>query len=1183
MSAELEAPASETMMMWQYRKLMGQLMLAQEHAIDRSCPCELASEYEYCLPKHLILIQSYAEETMPMTDDQEAKELLQSIAGGANDLRRAYEEAEEEGRPYDDIADFARDRRKALEPYLFSYKEPASAESPLLLYLEERMGMPAPFGWVGGKHQLSKSIVDMIPPHRVYVEPFCGSAAVFWRHPRSEVEVLNDKDADLMRFYREIGGIDHCDIKSLSARFDEMKARQGRLEPCEFLSVLKCSFGDKRESKAMPSDCASNAMMFHKRLPLYQERIRGVKLMCGDWEKAVRQYDSPETFFYLDPPYHGTSRGYQHDEDQLARLAEVLPTLKGKWLLSYDDDAEVREAFRSNSILAVASRYTIQSGPKATIGKQLLIANYPLDGAKMGEEWEVCKVLEICHNVAASSKKEAEAIARDKGEQDTNTRELHDWKAKRRQLHEGQDACQEARTGLMKYLEDLKAGHKEGAQYWKGYSDAYSSVCIGEVSAEMGKRIRYNRGDLDSAIAAAKRLKADHPLYIFATAYGYTIEHRPPVGSQQYIVVAPDGKVDYVGPRIPEEVGEMHQDDFKEVGPYLVHRYEVLGSGVMVYDVYELDEGNHSTIMSIKGRWYGTVSSRILPEELAKLPAGDERVNKVMMWQEGNYRESYGTILEAYPELKDRDVRWSHGEAVTLKEGALSERVCAFDEATFEAQYGLVETWLLELKYAHKDHNAKRFVNLINNLCQVKYVGEASLGQGGIVSAIGTGLGFAAGFTLFDWLRGKIKKEEGEMGDDISGKEYAFYQRKIKELRSKIFDQNMTELPTKLRDLWAFWGLPVGSITPEYYVYSVHWQVAPERLTAQRLKEALEEDLGVNEVPMETAQNMLARFTPNQSELSEVAMGEKPKIDRPRTEGKAGFAHIIKKEEGEMGSSIKYYVIGSSKTKAEDVLLLVRTLPANLDALEAEFPNYERFWAIRGMRVEIDGAEAKETTSEHREDAHPYAIEVEGSAKSIIERVASSDARAEFKDKESGAYIRLDPDNLNQIHIEYNDQIAESETDKEAVEILEYLRKHKKFPYSAYVFEEAPYHKDIPSDLIYYSTTIEKHYHPSSACHKGSVRVLKPTPQTLVYIGCLKKDKWDEPSSTCSPNPTVLMTIVLNNKKNREEAQHLKLVHPEIKEHHDESTRGIEPRMGEGGDDRVDPALDQAMKDAEEV
>ena len=246
---------------------------------------------------------------------------------------------------------------------------------------------PQPFGWVGGKKQLAKTIVALLPPHKTYVEAFCGAAAVFWKKERSAVEVLNDLDKDLIRFYRHIGDIDRCDIKDISRDWDTLRNKQGKQEPCEFLSNVLCSFGDMRRTRTLNKGkeagggyhrCYANAPSFHKYLDQYKERLKGVKLHNEDWLSVVRRYDAKDTFFYLDPPYHGTSRDYNHNGTELPRLAEVLPKLKGKWLLSYDDHPDVRKAFRAFHIIGVTSNYTVQSGSNSKKGKQVLIANYPI-------------------------------------------------------------------------------------------------------------------------------------------------------------------------------------------------------------------------------------------------------------------------------------------------------------------------------------------------------------------------------------------------------------------------------------------------------------------------------------------------------------------------------------------------------------------------------------------------------------------------------------------------------------------------------------------------------------------------------------------------------------------------------------------------------------------------------------
>jgi len=59
-------------------------------------------------------------------------------------------------------------------------------------------------GWVGGKFQLAKQIVSMIPEHQCYIEPFAGAAWVYFRKENSEVEVLNDINLEIVTLYRVI-------------------------------------------------------------------------------------------------------------------------------------------------------------------------------------------------------------------------------------------------------------------------------------------------------------------------------------------------------------------------------------------------------------------------------------------------------------------------------------------------------------------------------------------------------------------------------------------------------------------------------------------------------------------------------------------------------------------------------------------------------------------------------------------------------------------------------------------------------------------------------------------------------------------------------------------------------------------------------------------------------------------
>ncbi len=58
------------------------------------------------------------------------------------------------------------------------------------------------FPYCGGKASLAPWIASLLPAHRVFVEPFCGSAAIPFAKPRSTVEVINDLDGNVVMFFR---------------------------------------------------------------------------------------------------------------------------------------------------------------------------------------------------------------------------------------------------------------------------------------------------------------------------------------------------------------------------------------------------------------------------------------------------------------------------------------------------------------------------------------------------------------------------------------------------------------------------------------------------------------------------------------------------------------------------------------------------------------------------------------------------------------------------------------------------------------------------------------------------------------------------------------------------------------------------------------------------------------------
>jgi hypothetical protein len=59
-------------------------------------------------------------------------------------------------------------------------------------------GLQPPFAYFGGKTTLASRIVDLLPAHEHYMEPFCGGSSVLLAKTPSTMETVNDLDGRLI-------------------------------------------------------------------------------------------------------------------------------------------------------------------------------------------------------------------------------------------------------------------------------------------------------------------------------------------------------------------------------------------------------------------------------------------------------------------------------------------------------------------------------------------------------------------------------------------------------------------------------------------------------------------------------------------------------------------------------------------------------------------------------------------------------------------------------------------------------------------------------------------------------------------------------------------------------------------------------------------------------------------------
>jgi DNA adenine methylase len=272
--------------------------------------------------------------------------------------------------------------------------------------------------WIGGKKALRELIVSLFPLYyERYVEVFGGGGWVlFHKAPGNDFEVYNDFNSLLTNLYRCVRDRHEELIAALrfalNSREDFEITRKalaaGSVEDdvkraAYFYQLIRYSYASGLKSFAsQPHDIWAD-------FPLIEQahrRLAKVVIENKDFEKLIRQYDRPVSFFYLDPPYYETE-GYYHNigeggftlEDHL-RLRDVLMGIEGKFLLSYNDHPFVREMYKAPGVcLMETSRINNikQRYDNGCLFEELLIANYDLNERRnaapvqmnlFGEEFE---------------------------------------------------------------------------------------------------------------------------------------------------------------------------------------------------------------------------------------------------------------------------------------------------------------------------------------------------------------------------------------------------------------------------------------------------------------------------------------------------------------------------------------------------------------------------------------------------------------------------------------------------------------------------------------------------------------------------------------------------------------------------------------------------------------------------
>jgi DNA adenine methylase len=200
--------------------------------------------------------------------------------------------------------------------------------------------------WPGGKSRLAKRLAAYLPPHRTYVEPFAGGAAVFFAKKPSKREVIGDKSTWATSFYRQVakGGLRSCPIGTSVSRAKFQKLRR-KGDPCSRFYTNKLSYhGNMKEMG--PTERPRFAATALKNLPAIEGRLKHARIVTGDFAKTMRLGDSSDAVHFLDPPWPvGYTKNYAHKIPLLESVIKASEKMKGKVMVIYNDNGQVQRAF----------------------------------------------------------------------------------------------------------------------------------------------------------------------------------------------------------------------------------------------------------------------------------------------------------------------------------------------------------------------------------------------------------------------------------------------------------------------------------------------------------------------------------------------------------------------------------------------------------------------------------------------------------------------------------------------------------------------------------------------------------------------------------------------------------------------------------------------------------------------
>ena len=223
--------------------------------------------------------------------------------------------------------------------------------------------MRPPIPYFGGKQTIAEQIIAAMPPHRHYVEPYCGSLAVLMAKPPVAHETVNDLDGEIVNFWQVLreqpAEFQRVCALTPHSRQEFEASREATGDPLERARRLWVQLTQGRAAvrqrtgwRYFESPSSSSMGMpgylrgYVGRMAPAAERLARVSIECRPALDVIARYGRHEdVLLYVDPPYLGSTRTsgkyaveMTSAEDHAALLDALLACRSAVVLSGYPSD-----------------------------------------------------------------------------------------------------------------------------------------------------------------------------------------------------------------------------------------------------------------------------------------------------------------------------------------------------------------------------------------------------------------------------------------------------------------------------------------------------------------------------------------------------------------------------------------------------------------------------------------------------------------------------------------------------------------------------------------------------------------------------------------------------------------------------------------------------------------------------